>query len=188
MLIILSIFAPFFWLPPTQAKELSTEEREALAQVDVLQNSAWAQCTDSQGAKHLITRVVPRPFKQNSFAPVLGTGEEHQVGYYDLLLYKKEDGKYQMGLEYSPAKLTVADEQNGIQGRYIVKLFVPAYRVYDPRTGWSPWSSGTAGEKEKINFANFTVTKQNNVWNAIPQYNIMTNGQFTLPQCSEVPK
>lgn len=185
-----ALFVPVFvsLLSVTQARELGPEEREALAQVDAIQNGTWAQCTDAQGAQHLVVRVVPQQVPQNPFAPVLTPPGTPQVGYYDLLLYRKENGEYNIGLEHGPQQLTVADQQNGIEARYIVKLTVPAYRVYDPRIGgWSPWDSGKSWEKEKINFANYTVTKANGVWKTDVHYNIMTSGRFEKPKCSDVP-
>jgi|SRR5580704_6415992 hypothetical protein len=77
-------------LSVTQARELGSEEREALAQVDAMQNSTWAQCTDAQGAKHLIVRVVPQQVPENPFASPLTPPGTPQVGYYDLLLQKRK--------------------------------------------------------------------------------------------------
>ncbi|ACK49697.1 hypothetical protein Msil_0726 [Methylocella silvestris BL2] len=187
----LAVFAAplLLLLTGAAARELDPVEREALAEVDAMQNRTWAQCIDAQGAKHLMVRVVPRRAPDNSFAPALTPSGAPVIGYYDFLLYKKDNGQYNIGLDEGPQQLTVADQQNGIEARYVVKLYVPAYRVYDPRTGgWSAWNSGSSWEKEKINFASYTVTKRGGVWTTDVSYNIMTDGQFERPKCGEAPQ
>jgi hypothetical protein len=171
-----------------QAKDLSAEERDALAQADADQNKTWAKCTDAQGAVHLVVQVVPQR-TPTTFPQILTSPVPQQAGYYDMLLYKDPDGRNHLGVDEGPEQLTSADRQNGIQAKYVVHLFVPAYRIYDPRTGgWGAWSSGSSWEREKVNFVNYTITKVNGMWNTVASYNMITSGQFGRPDCADVPK
>jgi hypothetical protein len=173
---------------PAPAAEVNPEAREALQQVDTFQNAHWAQCTEQNGAIHLITRVVPPQAARNGFAPGLQPPGPQEPGYYDLL-YRSGNGQDKPGLQYGPTNLTAADRQNGIEARYTVRLTIPAFRIYDPQVKrWSEWNTGSGGATNKVNYVNFIVTKRFGAWSIEPRYNIMTNGIFELPRCNEVPR
>jgi hypothetical protein len=168
------------------AAPLNDEERAAMAQVQAALDQAWTQCRNGSQL-HLMTRVVaPKP-QPNPFAPALTPpGSQGSPGYYDLLMYPQNElGR---GISYGAQQLTTADRLNGIEARYEVHLYVPAFRVFDPQVGhWSPWNSGSSWEKDHVNYVNYVVAKTNGAWHITGQYNIMTSGVFQAPPCSEVP-
>lgn len=164
-----------------KTRALSSEESEVFDQI--FRNGVWVRCLVARGTEHLVTRVVPRQ-ASNPFAPTLEPLRARRPGYYAFRLYSEWPD---VAIDFAAQSLTKAEMLNGTMARYVVRLFAPAYKFYDPTTGWSPYQGGHGSERDKIVFASYTVTRRYSTWHVDARLNILTNGRFERPRCDEVP-
>lgn len=148
-------------------------------------NGTWAHCADPAGGTRLMARVIlpaPNPPVQQPASTVSG-----KFGYIALQAYDPSSGGTPYDTVVDGQPLTTADRENGVEARFVARLFVPAYRVYDPASGWSPDQLGSASANGRINFANVALTEGGGAWRAEVTLRIETPGRLERPDCAEVP-
>lgn len=185
-LLLLTLIACVLPATIAAADRFEPSRGDILREVAETLDSTWAYCTDPAGRDGLVARIIlpaPNPPTQQPASAMT-----RKFGYIALQPQGSLNGgsvPYDTVIDGQP--LTSTDRENGVEARFLARLFVPAYRVYDPTSGWSPDQLGSASANGRVNFANVALTEGGGAWRADVTLRIGMPGRIERPDCSEVP-
>jgi len=165
---------------------------EALSALDSIQQGTFMQCTNhSTGETFLFAKVLTPNVPANGFTPALtpqDTPTPGSVGgYYQLALFRNQQGNYISRINQVPIEVTDADLRNNIDARYQIDLAAQSYRIYTVATAsWSQWTNaGSFGNN--VDYGSFKVYRKDGQWIVDGGYLINTNGLLQAAACNEIP-